>query len=407
MMWAKAATQLKLLNFVRTQKRQKSKMNSLEKYINVRRQTVVFCSYLQPEDYSIQVIKFVSPAKWHLAHTTWFFESFILVPNVKDYTVFNPHFNFLFNSYYNNVGDRVLQANRGNMTRPSTDEVYAYRNYVDKKMHIFLKTLNDNKILDLVILGLNHEQQHQELLITDVKYMLGHNSLFPSFHADYNLVNDTNTEKQSVKIAEGVYEIGYQGSEFCYDNELGVHKVYLPNFEINKHLVTNGEYLDFMEAGGYSDFNLWLDDGWSWVNENAINSPMYWFKIKSEWHYYTLAGLQKVNKNAILSHINYYEATAFAEWKGMRLPTEFEWEIASKQFNWGKRWEWTNSAYLAYPNYEKENGAVGEYNGKFMSNRMVLRGASVATPKYHSRNTYRNFFTPSERWQFTGIRLAK
>ncbi|MDO6737338.1 ergothioneine biosynthesis protein EgtB [Wenyingzhuangia sp. 2_MG-2023] len=377
------------------------------KYQQIRQQTVTFCKHLQPEDYTIQVVKFASPAKWHLAHTTWFFETFILKNYNDNYKEFDANFNFLFNSYYNNVGDRILQANRGNMSRPSTDEIFAYRKYVDEKMQNFLAVTNDKTILDLVVLGLNHEQQHQELLITDVKYMLGHNPLFPVFHHDYNLVSAINSETDSVKIAEGVYKIGYQGTDFCYDNELGVHKVYVPNFEINKQLVTNGEYLEFMEAGGYSDFNLWLDDGWNWVNKNNINAPMYWHKIKGEWHYYTLAGLQKVDRTAILSHINYYEANAFAEWKGMRLPTEFEWEVASQKFNWGKRWEWTNSAYLAYPNFEKENGAVGEYNGKFMSNRMVLRGASVATSKNHSRNTYRNFFTPIERWQFTGIRLTK
>ncbi|MGB5436914.1 MAG: ergothioneine biosynthesis protein EgtB [Maribacter sp.] len=382
-------------------------MNISEKYKYVRQQTVAICSHLQIEDYSIQIVKYASPAKWHLAHTTWFFETFILLPNVKNYKVFHADFNFLFNSYYNNAGDRILQANRGNMSRPSTNEIYAYRNYVDEKMQDFLKIARDKKILDLVVLGLNHEQQHQELLVTDVKYMLGNNPLFPVFHNDYNLVNDANSRNEIVKISEGVFEIGYQGNGFCYDNELGVHKVYVSNFEINKHLVTNDEYFEFMETGGYSDFNLWLDDGWSWVNDNQINGPMYWHKIKGEWFYYTLSGLQKVDKNAILCHINYYEANAFAEWKGMRLPTEFEWEVASKQLDWGKRWEWTNSAYLAYPNFKKENGAVGEYNGKFMSNRMVLRGASVATPKNHSRNTYRNFFTPSERWQFTGIRLAK
>jgi ergothioneine biosynthesis protein EgtB len=385
------------------------KMNITEKYQLVRKQTVDFCSHLHPEDYAVQVVKFASPAKWHLAHTTWFFETFILVPNAEDYTVFNPNFNFLFNSYYNNVGDRILQASRGNMSRPSTDEIYAYRNYVDEKMQDFLATAKakDKKVLDLVVLGCHHEQQHQELLVTDVKYMLGHHPLFPVFHKDYNLEGDANSENGRVKITEGIYEIGYLGNEFCYDNELGVHKVYVPNFEINKNLVTNGEYLEFMEAGGYSDFNLWLDDGWSWLNENQIKAPMYWYKKDGEWHYYTLGGLKKVDKNAILCHINYYEANAFAEWKKMRLPTEFEWEVASLQFDWGKRWEWTNSAYLPYPNFEKENGAVGEYNGKFMSNRMVLRGASVATPQHHSRNTYRNFFNPSERWQFTGIRLAK
>jgi len=377
------------------------------KYQQIRQKTIEFCSLLEIEDYAIQVVDFASPAKWHLAHTTWFFETFILKNHVKDYQEFDENFNYLFNSYYNNVGERILQNNRGNMSRPSTSKVLDYRKYVDAKMQEFLKDIADKKVIDLITLGLNHEQQHQELLITDVKYMLGHNPLLPSLDSAYNLVKDSNIDSKSIKIKAGIYDIGYQGSDFCYDNELGVHKVYVDDFEINNHLITNGEYLEFMNSGGYSDFNLWLDEGWNWVHHEKINSPMYWHKIDNEWHYYTLAGMQKVDENAILSHINYYEASAFAEWKGMRLPTEFEWEIASNNLDWGKRWEWTNSAYLAYPRFEKENGAVGEYNGKFMSNKMVLRGASVATSKNHSRNTYRNFFHPSERWQFTGLRLIK
>ncbi|MEL0652074.1 ergothioneine biosynthesis protein EgtB [Algibacter sp. TI.3.09] len=378
-----------------------------ERYQSIRRQTIDFCSYLQPEDYAIQVVKFASPAKWHLAHTTWFFETFILKAELDGYVEYDSNFNFLFNSYYNNVGSRVLQSNRGNMSRPSTDAIFAYRDYVDKHMLDFFETNPKQKLLNLVILGLNHEQQHQELLITDVKYMLGHNALFPVFNADFNLIKDENTTTDNVKISAGVYEIGHQDSKFCYDNELGVHKVYVRDFEINNFLVTNGDYIAFMEAGGYSDFNLWLDEGWAWVNAEQIKAPLYWHKIDGEWHVYTLAGLQKVDKNAILSHINFYEANAYAEWKGMRLPTEFEWEVAAQKLDWGKRWEWTSSAYLPYPNFIKENGAVGEYNGKFMSNKMVLRGASVATSQNHSRKTYRNFFHPSERWQFTGIRLVK
>mgnify|MGYP003666473742 CR=1 FL=1 len=382
-------------------------MSLSNKYQLIRQKTIEFCSLLEIEDYAIQVVDFASPAKWHLAHTTWFFETFILKNHVKDYQEFDKNFNYLFNSYYNNVGERILQNNRGNMSRPSTSKVLDYRKYVDVKMQEFLKDIADKKVIDLVTLGLNHEQQHQELLITDVKYMLGHNPLLPSLDSAFNLVKDSNIDTKSIKIKAGIYEIGYQGNDFCYDNELGVHKVYVDDFEINNHLITNGEYLEFMNSGGYSDFNIWLDEGWTWVNTDKINAPMYWHKIDNEWHYYTLAGMQKVDKNAILSHINYYEASAFAEWKGMRLPTEFEWEIASINLDWGKRWEWTNSAYLAYPRFEKENGAVGEYNGKFMSNKMVLRGASVATSKNHSRNTYRNFFHSSDRWQFTGLRLVK
>ncbi|MRI01600.1 ergothioneine biosynthesis protein EgtB [Kriegella sp. EG-1] len=382
-------------------------MKISEKYNQVRQATIDFCSHLEIEDYSIQVVQFASPAKWHLAHTTWFFETFILKNYVKEYTEYNSNFNFLFNSYYNNAGDRILQANRGNMSRPSIDKIFEYRAYVDANMQELLNGDSVKKIIDLVTLGLNHEQQHQELLITDVKYMLGHNPIFPEFNSGFNLVKDNNSSNEIVKIKGGTYKIGYQGKDFCYDNELGVHQVYAADFEINNHLVTNGEYIDFIESEAYTDFNLWLDEGWSWVKANNINSPMYWHKIKGKWHYYTLSGLLKVDENAILSHINYFEANAYAEWKGMRLPTEFEWEIAAQKLDWGKRWEWTNSAYLPYPNFTKENGALGEYNGKFMSSKMVLRGASVATSKNHSRPTYRNFFNPVERWQYTGIRLAK
>ncbi|APY12323.1 sulfatase maturase [Seonamhaeicola sp. S2-3] len=376
-------------------------------YQQIRQQTLAFCKHLAIEDFSIQVVQFASPAKWHLAHTTWFFETFILKTYSDNYKVFDADFNFLFNSYYNNVGDRILQANRGNMSRPSIDRVFEYRNYVDKHMMRLLSEATDKKLLSLVILGLNHEQQHQELLVTDVKYMLGHNPLFPVFNADYNLVKDYNASNTSVNIKAGNYTIGYQGNDFCYDNELGVHQVYLNDFEINNHLVTNGEYLEFMNSGAYSDFNLWLDEGWTWINQNNIKAPLYWHKKDGEWYQYTLAGLQKIDPLALVSHVSFFEAQAFAEWKGMRLPTEFEWEIASQKFDWGKRWEWTNSAYLPYPNFVKENGAVGEYNGKFMSSKMVLRGASVATSKNHSRPTYRNFFNPTQRWQYTGIRLVK
>jgi ergothioneine biosynthesis protein EgtB len=382
-------------------------MNIGKKYKATRLQTVDFCKHLHIEDYAVQVVQFASPPKWHLAHTTWFFETFILIPYSNNYIPFNPNFNFLFNSYYNNVGDRILQTNRGNMSRPTTGEIYEYRAYVDAIMQELLTDVTNKEIIDLVILGLNHEQQHQELLITDVKYMLGHNALFPVFNKEYNLINSGNSNANSIKINGGVYEIGYQGDDFCYDNELAVHKVYVDDFEINNYLVTNGEFMEFMEAGGYADFNLWLDEGWSWVNANSINCPMYWHKIEGDWHYYSLSGLQQIDESAILCHINYYEAKAYAEWKGMRLPTEFEWEISAQQLDWGKRWEWTNSAYLAYPRFKKENGALGEYNGKFMSNNMVLRGASVATSKNHSRPTYRNFFNPTERWQYTGIRLIK
>ncbi len=381
--------------------------NLKDQYLAVRRHSVKICEPLETEDYVPQPVPFVSPPKWHLAHSTWFFETFLLKSFGKAYQVFSEDFSFLFNSYYNNVGERVRRTDRGNITRPTIATVYAYRKYVDEHMMALFDTLNDPAALKLIELGLHHEQQHQELLLTDIKYILGHNPLFPVYSPDSNLVKDVNKETGSVQIAEGIYEVGFQGDGFCFDNELGRHKVYLNAFEISKALVTNAEYIQFMEEGGYQDFNLWLDEGWSWINENKITAPMYWHKINGAWHYYTLAGLQRIAPDAILSHVSFFEAAAFAQWKDMRLPTESEWEIASEQFNWGKRWEWTHSAYLPYPDFVKASGAVGEYNGKFMINTMVLRGSSVATPEGHSRKTYRNFFHTHERWQYTGIRLVK
>ncbi|HWV31526.1 MAG TPA: ergothioneine biosynthesis protein EgtB [Dyadobacter sp.] len=378
-----------------------------EAFHNVRKHSEHICAPLETEDYVPQPVAFVSPPKWHLAHSTWFFETFILKPQVPGYRVYDPDFNYLFNSYYNNVGERTLRTDRGNVTRPTIKAVYAYRRYVDEQMDVLLEDLSDPEILALVELGLHHEQQHQELLITDIKYILGHNPLFPVYREGQNMVGDRNTETGFLTIPEGIYDIGHQGEGFCFDNELGRHKVYLHEFEIAKGLVTNGEYIEFMEAGGYQDFNLWLDEGWSWVNLNHISAPMYWHRIEGEWYYFTLNGLQKVDREAILSHISFFEAAAFAQWKGMRLPTEFEWEIASANLDWGQRWEWTNSAYLPYPGFSKAPGAVGEYNGKFMVNQMVLRGASVATSPGHARKTYRNFFHTHERWQYTGIRLAQ
>ena len=381
--------------------------NIREAYTDVRKLSETICEPLETEDYVPQPVPFVSPPKWHLAHSTWFFETFILKSFDPDYEVFDPAFNYLFNSYYNNVGERTLRTDRGNVTRPTIKDVYAYRHYVDKHVTRLLSGTLVEKMFPLIQLGLQHEQQHQELMITDIKYILGHNPIFPVYHSEHNLVNSENADSGFVKITEGVYEVGYSGNDFCFDNELGRHKTYIQNFEISKALVTNEEYLEFMEAGGYQDFNLWLDAGWAWVNENAVDAPLYWHKIGGEWFYYTLSGLQKVNPKAILSHISFYEASAFAQWKGMRLPTEFEWEVASNELNWGQRWEWTNSSYLPYPGFTKAAGAVGEYNGKFMINQMVLRGASVATSPNHSRSSYRNFFHTHERWQYTGIRLVK
>ena len=383
-------------------------MDLINQYNDVRAYTEQICKPLQTEDYVVQVAEFASPAKWQLAHSSWFFETFVLLPHLPEYKLFNIDFPYLFNSYYNNAGDRVLRAKRGNLTRPTTNEVYAYREYVDTAMGQLLQQKLDADLFQLVTLGLHHEQQHQELLLSDIKYMFGQNPLFPAYDVETSLLDqESNRESGHVKISEGVYTIGYQGDGFCFDNELGVHKVYLHDFEIQKGLVTNGEYIEFIEAGGYKDFNLWLDEGWSWLKQNQVSKPLYWHQLDGQWMHYTLKGFQKIKENDILKHISFYEAMAFAEWKGMRLPTEFEWEIASSQLNWGLRWEWTNSAYLPYPGFKKAPGAIGEYNGKFMINQMVLRGASIATSPKHSRPTYRNFFHPNAQWQFTGIRLAK
>lgn len=373
-------------------------------FLEVRNHSLHLCKNLITEDFSLQASDEVSPPKWHLAHTTWFFEQFILVPHDPEYKVKHPQFNFLFNSYYNSLGVRTARNQRGLMSRPSVDEVKSYREYVDEAM-VNLIQKNNLSIAELVILGMNHEQQHQELLISDLKYNLWFNPLNISVMdiREYAAEPDSNW----VSIASGIYEIGYKGDLFCYDNELNSHKVYINDFAISSALVTNQEYLEFMDDGGYNDPKFWHDEGWAWSKEQELKAPLYWEKKENDWFYYTLDGLKPIDEGAAVSHVNFYEASAFAAWKGVRLPTEFEWEVSQNQFDWGKRWEWTNSAYLAYPGFEVAPGAIGEYNGKFMINQMVLRGASVATSPEHSRPTYRNFFHPKYRWQFMGIRLAK
>ncbi len=381
--------------------------NVLEKYSITRQHTLKICSELEAEDFNLQGAEFTSPAKWHLAHTTWFFEEMILKKFLYNYKLFDEHYAFLFNSYYNNLGERVLRNNRGLLSRPYISEIFDYRNYIDRHIKILLETSTEKDMLELVHLGLQHEEQHQELLRSDLKYSLSLNPINFISTEKSTKHNCQPTANEWNKISGGIYEIGHDGKGFCYDNELNKHKVYLESFEISKNLVSNKEYIDFIEAGGYSNFNYWLDEGWAWVSNLGLKAPLYWRKAENGWMNFTLTGLIDVELNDFVNHISYYEAMAFASWKGQRLPTEFEWEVAADQIAWGKRWEWTNSAYLPYPGFKIAAGAVGEYNGKFMSNQMVLRGSSIATTEGHSRKSYRNFFHSNAQWQFTGIRLVK
>ncbi|MBE7174219.1 MAG: ergothioneine biosynthesis protein EgtB [Williamsia sp.] len=379
----------------------------LEQYNQVRLHSEAICRPLKTEDYVVQPVVDVSPPKWHLGHTTWFFETFILKPHLAGYTEFDPHYNYVFNSYYEAAGTRVIRTDRGNLSRPSVSDIYNYRRHVDEAMQTFLSNGFHADLQELMTLGLNHEQQHQELLATDIKYILGHNPLFPAYADDPVYNGSVPTADKWISVDGGLYQIGYNGGGFCFDNELSRHTVYLQPYRIAAQLVTNGEYLEWIESGGYSNFVYWHAEGWDWVKTQQIQAPLYWYKIDGEWWNYTSAGLQRVNGDEPVCHISYYEAFAYASWKGKRLPTEFEWEAAAPHFNWGRRWEWTESAYLPYPGFKKAAGAIGEYNGKFMVNQKVLRGGSDVTPEGHSRITYRNFFHAPLRWQYTGIRLAE
>ncbi|MCC5917443.1 MAG: ergothioneine biosynthesis protein EgtB [Cryomorphaceae bacterium] len=373
------------------------------KFSGTRKQTEQICANVSPEDTVLQPEIFISPPKWHLAHTTWFFEYFVLNEFLPNYKPFHSEYFLLFNSYYEGAGEKIKREKRGFHSRPTYSEILAYRNHITKEICRGLEhNIFPEEAVRRIELGIQHEQQHQELLICDLKYILSLNV------EDISLFNlgelDPGVSSEDFHIKEGVYEIGYKGDEFCFDNETPRHKTYIPNVVVENKLVTNGEYMIFIQEGGYKNHQFWHDEGWQWVKESGAKRPLYWEKNHS--FFYTLNGKEIFPIDAPVTHINFYEATAFANWAGKRLPTEAEWEIAAQKINYGLRWEWTNSAYLPYPGYKPWKGILGEYNGKFMVNQMVLRGHSIATPMGHERPTYRNFFHPELRWQFTGIRLA-
>jgi len=389
---------------------------------------------LSPEDQTVQSMPDASPTKWHLAHTTWFFETFILAEHAPGYARFNDDFTYLFNSYYNGIGEQYSRPDRGKITRPGAEEVRDYRAHVDHAMTELIEHASGNaagRIADLVTLGLNHEQQHQELLLTDIKHAFSFNPLHPVYRA-----RGAETGKASplkwIEFEGGIVDIGHDGQGFAFDCEGPRHRILLEPFRLASRPVTNGEFMAFMADGGYENPQFWLSDGWAFMRENARSAPLYWRLEGDAWHHYTLAGLRPVDPDEPVTHVNYYEATAYAAWAGKRLAREGEWEHAAEAVEvagnmlsldhlhprrangnggltqmFGDVWEWTQSAYEAYPGFAAPAGAIGEYNGKFMCDQHVLRGGSCATPEGHIRRSYRNFFPASASWQFSGIRLAE
>jgi ergothioneine biosynthesis protein EgtB len=382
-------------------------------FLAVRAETERRAAPLSPEDQVVQSMPDASPAKWHRAHTTWFFEQFLLVPHLADYQVFDERFAYLFNSYYVAAGPRHARPKRGMITRPAVAEVAAYRAHVDAAVVKLIETTSDPVVFAIVEIGLNHEQQHQELMHTDILHLFAGNPTAPVYDADWSLVREPGiavVRDDSFELARGIHWIGHEGEGFSFDNESPRHEVLLQRARISRQLVTNREWLAFMADGGYANAALWLSDGWATVQAEGWDAPGYWQQSDGAWSVMTLAGLEPVDPNAPVCHVSYYEADAFARWAGKHLPTEFEWEAAARAGAlpdaYGIVWQWTRSSYSPYPGYRAAPGALGEYNGKFMINQMVLRGSSCATPEDHSRPTYRNFFPPPSRWQFTGLRLV-
>jgi ergothioneine biosynthesis protein EgtB len=385
-----------------------------EAFLAVRNETERRAAPLTPEDQLIQSMPDASPAKWHRAHTTWFFEQFLLGEHCPGYKPFHPDYAFLFNSYYVSAGPRHARHQRGHLTRPGAEEITAYRRHVDAATVKFFREASEEKlsaIASLVEVGLNHEQQHQELMLTDILHAFAQNPISPAYNPSWRFPASTRTGAEWVEIKEGIHSIGHATETFHFDNEKPAHRALVGPVRLARNLITNAEWLKFMADDGYSTPTLWLMDGFATASSERWQAPGYWSQIGGEWHVMTLAGLKPVDPSSPVCHVSYYEADAFARWSGKHLPTEMEWEVAARAGHlndaFGIVWQWTRSSYSPYPGYSAIEGALGEYNGKFMVNQLVLRGSSLATPDGHSRVTYRNFFYPQHRWQFTGLRLAE